>query len=127
MADGVVSTRSAHSVDEAVARLADIFTTKGITLFAIVDHSGEAAKAGLSMRPTKLMIFGNPKGGTPVMVAAPTAAIDLPLKLLVWEDEQRVVWISWNSADYLSERHAIPVDLVKNIDVASGLAKAAAE
>ena len=88
---GLVTLKSAHSVDETVAKIIAMLAAKGITLFALVDHSGEAAKAGLALRPTKLLIFGNPKGGTPLMAAAPSAAIDLPLKLLVWQDEQQQV------------------------------------
>ena len=93
-----------------------------MTLFALVDHSGEAAKAGIEMRPTKLLIFGNPAGGTPVMLAAPSIAIDLPLKILVWEDGEGAVWLSWNSPEYLRDRHGVPEALMKNISVAAGLA-----
>jgi uncharacterized protein (DUF302 family) len=80
-----------------------------------VDHSGEAEKAGLKMRPTQVILFGSPKAGTPVMVAAPTTAIDLPLKALVWEDAEGKVWLTYNSPDYLQRRHGIPEELVKNI------------
>jgi uncharacterized protein (DUF302 family) len=92
-----------------------------------VDHSGEAEKAGLKMRPTKLLIFGSPKGGTPVMVAAPSAAIDLPLKILVWEDSAGRVWASYNSPSYLQQRHSIPQELLQNISVAEALAAKATE
>jgi uncharacterized protein (DUF302 family) len=95
-------------------------------LFAVVDHSGEAAKAGLHMPNTKLLIFGNPKAGTPVMLAAPSAAIDLPLKILVAEDAAGKVWVSYNSAEYLQERHGVPADLIKNLAVIETLAHAAA-
>ena len=88
---------------------------KGVAIFALIDHSGEAEKAGLKMRPTQLLIFGNPKGGTPLMLAAPSTAIDLPLKALVWEDADGKVWLSYNSPDYLQQRHGFPVDLEKNI------------
>ena len=84
--DGLIDISSNHSVDETVEKLKGVLQAKGVTLFALVDHSGEAAKVGMKMRPTKLLIFGNPKGGTPVMLAAPSIAIDLPLKILVWED-----------------------------------------
>src|SRR5277367_3223080 len=105
MADnGIISQASNHSVDETVEKLKGILQAKGVTLFALVDHSGEAEKVGLKMRPTKLLIFGSPKGGTPVMLAAPSAAIDLPLKILVWEDTQRRVWVSYNDPKYLQER-----------------------
>ena len=96
-------------------------------LFALIDHSGEAEKAGLKMPPTKLLIFGNPKGGTPLMLAQPSAALDLPLKILVAEDLQGQVWISYNSADYLKERHDLPPDLLPNIAVVETLAAAAGE
>lgn len=87
----------------------------------MVDHSGEAEKAGMKMRPTKLAIFGSPKGGTPVMLAAPPIAIDLPLKVLVWEDSRGKVWVSYNDPEYLKGRHAVPDHLVKNIAVVGTL------
>src|SRR6266567_5354876 len=102
---GLINIPSNHSVDEIVTKLKGVLQAKGVTLFALVDHSGEAAKAGMKMRPTKLLIFGNPKGGTPVMLAAPTIAIDLPLKILIGEDDQGKVWISYNRAVYLQERY----------------------
>jgi uncharacterized protein (DUF302 family) len=125
--NGVVSRRSSHSVDATVERLRDLLAAKGVTLFALVDHSGEAAKAGLAMRNTKLLIFGSPAAGTPVMLATPSIAIDLPLKILVWEDGDGAAWLSWNSADYLAQRHGVPAELVKNISAAEGLAARAAE
>ena len=109
--EGIVKIPSHHSVDETVDKLKTILKSKGVTLFALVDHSGEAEKAGLKMPPTKLLIFGNPKAGTPLMLAAPSAAIDLPLKILVAEDAQGKVWISYNSAEYLKERHGLPGSL----------------
>ena len=124
---GLIDIPSNHSADQTVERLKGILQTKGITLFALVDHSGEAAKAGLEMRPTKLLVFGNPKGGTPVMLAAPSSAIDLPLKILVWEDAQGKVWITYNNPSYLQERHNIPLDLLPNIAVIETLATKAAE
>ncbi len=127
VASGVVSQRSQHSVDETVARLKNILDAKGVMLFALVDHSGEAKRAGMEMRPTKLLIFGNPAAGTPLMLAAPTIAIDLPLKILVWEDTEGAVWLSWNSPEYLQQRHNLPQDLVRNIAVAAALAAKAAE
>jgi uncharacterized protein (DUF302 family) len=122
---GIESMRSAHSVDATVERLKNLLSTKHVTLFALVDHSGEAAKAGLAMPPTKLLIFGSPAAGTPVMLAAPSIAIDLPLKILVWEDAQGAVWLSWNSPEYLQQRHGVPPELVKNIAVAGALAATA--
>jgi|BogFormECP03_OM2_1039629.scaffolds.fasta_scaffold06452_1 uncharacterized protein (DUF302 family)/uncharacterized membrane protein YidH (DUF202 family) len=128
MADnGIINKVSNHSVDETVEKLKGILQAKGVTLFALVDHSGEAEKVGMKMRPTKLLIFGNPKGGTPIMLAAPDAAIDLPLKILVWEDAQGKVWASYNSPAYLQQRHAIPQDLLPNITVVDALAAKAAE
>src|SRR6266446_4088506 len=104
----IIDTPSNHSVDETVEKLKGILQAKGVTIFAIVDHSGEAEKVGLKMRPTKLVIFGSPKAGTPVMLAAPSVAIDLPLKILIWEDRERKVWVSYNSLTYLQERHGLP-------------------
>jgi len=125
--NGIVDVPSNHSVDETVARLKGILQSKGITLFALIDHSGEAAKVGMKMLPTKLLIFGNPKAGTPLMLAAPSIAIDLPLKILVWEDAQGKVWLSYNSPEYLEERHGLPQDLLPNIAVVGTLAAKAGE
>ena len=124
---GIVDRPSQHSVDETVERLRNILQSKGVTLFAVVDHSGEAEKVGMKMRPTKLLIFGSPKAGTPLMLAVPSVAIDLPLKILVWEDSQGKVWVSYNSPDYLKERHGFPQDLLQNIAVVEALAAKAAE
>jgi uncharacterized protein (DUF302 family) len=124
---GLIDVPSNHSVDETVERLKGILQAKGITLFALVDHSGEAAKAGIKMRPTKLLIFGSPKAGTPLMLAAPRIAIDLPLKILIWEDAHGKVWVTYNSSVYLQERHGLPAELLPNISVIEALAKAAAE
>jgi uncharacterized protein (DUF302 family) len=100
---------------------------KGVKVFALVDHSGEAEKAGMAMRPTKLLIFGNPRAGTPLMIAAPSLAIDLPLKILVWEDGDSKVWISYNNPAYLQARHGLPAELVPNIAVVEALAAKASE
>jgi uncharacterized protein (DUF302 family) len=124
--NGIESLRSAHSVDETVERLKNLLSARHVMLFALVDHSGEAAKAGFAMRPTKLLIFGSPAAGTPVMQAAPSIAIDLPLKILVWEDAQGAVWLSWNSPGYLQHRHSVPQDLAKALAAAGALAAAAA-
>jgi uncharacterized protein (DUF302 family) len=124
--NGIVHVPSHHSVDETVEKLRGILANKGVTLFALVDHSGEAAKAGMKMQPTKLLIFGSPKAGTPVMLAAPSIAIDLPLKILVWQDDSGKVWASYNSPEYLRERHGVPAELMQNIAVVEALAKAAA-
>jgi uncharacterized protein (DUF302 family) len=125
--NGIVDIRSNHSADETVDRLEGILQAKGVTLFAMVDHSGEAVKVGMQMRPTKLLIFGSPKAGTPLMLASPSIAIDLPLKLLVWEDADGSVWVSYNSTAYLQERHNLPADLLQNIAVVETLAIKAAE
>jgi uncharacterized protein (DUF302 family)/uncharacterized membrane protein YidH (DUF202 family) len=125
--NGIINKASNRSVDQTVDKLKGILQAKGVTLFALVDHSGEAEKVGLKMRPTKLLIFGNPKGGTPIMLAAPSAAIDLPLKILVWEDADGKVWASYNSTAYLQQRHGIPQDLLPNIAVVDALAAKATE
>jgi len=124
---GLIDIPSNHSVEETVENLKGILQAKGITLFALVDHSGEAGKAGMQMRPTRLLIFGNPKAGTPVMLAAPSSAIDLPLKILIWEDAQEKVWVTYNSPIYLQERHNLPPELLQNVGVIETLAKKAAE
>ena len=126
-ADGIISKPSNHSVDQTVDKLKSILETRGVTLFALVDHSGEAAKAGLNMRPTKLLVFGNPRAGTPVMLAAPSIAIDLPLKILVWEDDRGRVWLSYNDPAYLQRRHGVPRQLLQNIAAAETLAALAAQ
>jgi uncharacterized protein (DUF302 family) len=124
--NGIISKSTKHTVDEVVEKLKTLLQVKGVKLFAIIDHSGEAEAIGIKMPPTKLLIFGNPKGGTPLMLAAPMVAIDLPLKLLVWEDANGSRWISYNSPQYLKQRHALPDDLLKNIAVIEALATAAA-
>ena len=125
--NGIIDTSSSHSVDQIVEKLKGMLAAKGVTVFAVVDHSGEAAKVGMKMPPTKLLIFGSPKAGTPLMLAAPSIAIDLPLKILVWEDSQAKVWVSYNSAQYLQERHNLPSELLQNIAVVETLAAKAAE
>ena len=124
--NGLLQVASPRSVEETVQRLKSVIAQQGLQLFSLVDHSGEAEKVGLKMRPTKLLIFGSPKGGTPLMVAAPSLAIDLPLKALVSEDDQGKVWISYNSPEYLRARHGFPEELLQNISVVEGLAKTAA-
>src|SRR6202023_1469999 len=113
--NGLVHVASSRSVPETLKKLQTTLEARGLKVFALIDHSGEAEKAGLKMRPTQLLIFGNPKGGTPLMLAAPSTAIDLPLKALVWEDADGKVWLSYNSPDYLQQRHGFPADLEKNI------------
>jgi len=125
--NGIVRLSSQHSVQETVTKLEAILKAKNVKLFTIVDHSGEAEKAGLKMPNTKLLIFGSPKGGTPLMLATPSVALDLPLKILVAEDEQGKVWVSYNSPKYLRERHQFPEDLLPNIGVIAALAGEAAK
>ena len=125
--NGLVHVASLHSVPETLNKLKTAIEARGLKIFTLIDHSGEAEKAGLKMRPTELLIFGSPKGGTPLMIAAPTLAIDLPLKTLVWEDADRKVWVSYNSPDYLQQRHGIPADLVKNIAGVGALVEKAVE
>lgn len=124
---GIIEKQSKYSVDETLEKLKQILQTRGISIFAVIDHSGEAEKVGLKMRPTKLVIFGNPKAGTPVMLAAPRSAIDLPLKILIWEDPGGTVWASYNSPAFLQERHGLPQELLQNIAVVEGLATAITE
>jgi uncharacterized protein (DUF302 family)/uncharacterized membrane protein YidH (DUF202 family) len=125
--NGIVTIPSHQSVDQTIQKLDGILRTKGVKVFTLIDHSGEAEKAGMPMRPTKLLIFGNPKAGTPLMIASPSIAIDLPLKLLVWEDDAGKVWISYNSPSYLQKRHGLPPELLQNISVVETLASTAAE
>jgi uncharacterized protein (DUF302 family) len=124
---GIIDKPSNHSVEQTVEKLKNILQSKGVTLFALIDHSGEAEKVGMKMRPTKLLIFGSPMAGTPLMLAAPSSAIDLPLKILIWEDDQGKVWVSYNSPDYLKERHGLPLGLLQNIAVVETLAAKAGE
>ncbi len=124
---GIVDKLSNHSVEETVDRLKNILQSKGVTLFAVVDHSKEAEKVGMKMAPTSLLIFGSPKAGTPLMLAAPSIAIDLPLKILVWQDEQGKVWLSYNSPAYLMQRHSLPPELLPNIAVVESLAAIATQ
>jgi len=127
MNTGMIDLPSPYSVPDTLARLESILKERGVSVFACVDHSGEAAKAGLAMRPTQLLIFGSPKGGTPLMVAAPSVAIDLPLKALAWEDERGKVWLSYNDPEYLQQRHGFPAELLKNIAGVSALLQKAVE
>lgn len=125
--ESLVLVRSRYSFDETVRRLQATFTEKGMQIFAVIDHSGEAEKVGLKMRPTKVVIFGSPKGGTPLMVAAPSLAIDLPLKALVAEDGGGKVSVSYNSPEYLQQRHGVPAELIKNLAGAGALIAKAVE
>ena len=113
--NGLVQVASKYSVEETLRRLEAAFASKGLQVFAVVDHSGEADKVGLEMRPTKVVIFGSPKAGTPLMVASPSLAIDLPLKALVAEDAGGKASVTYNSPEYLRERHSVPEELMKNL------------
>ena len=119
--NGIVDVLSNYPVDRTVENLQRILTSKGIPVFALIDHSGEAAKIGVKMLPTKLLIFGSPKAGTPIMLVAPTAALDLPLKVLVWQDRSERVWMSYNSVDFLRSRHEIPAELLQKISVVESI------
>ena len=125
--NGIIEKPSKHSVDATLEKLTKTLQAKGVTIFALVDHSGEAEKVGMKMRPTKLVIFGSPKAGTPLMLATPSIAIDLPLKILIREDQDGKVWVSYNSPAYLQERHGLPDELLRNIAVVEALAAAAGE
>jgi uncharacterized protein (DUF302 family) len=124
---GLVTLKSAHSVDETVARIRAILQAKQILEFTLIDHSGEAAKVDLAMPKTQVVIFGNPKGGTPLMRAAPSVAIDLPLKLLVSEDDAGQVWVSYWSAQALLARHGLAESFAANVAVIELIARQAAE
>jgi uncharacterized protein (DUF302 family) len=119
--NGLIRIASRHSVEETLQLLESAFTSHGLLIFARIDHGGEAEKVGLKMPPTKLLIFGSPKGGTPLMNAAPSLAIDLPLKVLVAEDDESKVWVTYNDPEYLKHRHGVPEDLIKNISGAGAL------
>jgi uncharacterized protein (DUF302 family) len=124
--EGIETVTSKHSVDDVVARLQSLLQQKGIKLFCLIDHSGEAIAAGFQMRPTKLLIFGSPKAGTPLMLASPSTAIDLPLKILVAENETGETLLSWNDPAWLQQRHGFPAELTANLAAIEALARAAA-
>lgn len=125
--NGLIKVVSSYSVEDTIKRLNAAFAEKGMKVFAVIDHSGEAERVGLKMRPTKVVIFGSPKGGTPLMVAAPSLAIDLPLRALVAEDAGGRVSVLYNSPEYLQERHGVPADLIKNLAGAGALIAKAVE
>ncbi len=126
-ANGLIHLASQPSVEETMRRLEALLLERDVTIFARADHSGEAAKVGLTMPPTKLLIFGSPKGGTPLMQASPTVAIDLPLKALVWEDAEGKVWLTYNDPAYLQQRHSLPAELLPNISGVAALFSKAVE
>ena len=115
--EGIVSRPSPFAVGETVERLQAVIHRRNLTLFAQIDHSGEARRVGLTMQEAHVLIFGNPKGGTPLMIASPLLALDLPLKVLVWQSADSQVWVSTNSVNYLRDRYTIPQELVRNIAI----------
>ena len=125
--NGLVTIASRYSLEETVERLQAAFREKGMQVFAVIDHSGEAEKVGLKMLPTKVVIFGSPKGGTPLMVAAPSLAIDLPLKALVAEGVDGQVTVTYNAPEYLQRRHGVPAELIKNLAGAGAVMAKAVE
>src|SRR5438105_10167488 len=125
--NGLVHVSSKYTVLDTLQRLESVVTSHGLTVFARIDFSGDAAKVGLQMPPTQLLIFGNPKSGTPLMIASPSIAIDLPLKALAWQDATGQVWLSYNTPEHLKERHKLPDKLVKNISAIDGLIEKAVE
>jgi uncharacterized protein (DUF302 family) len=125
--NGLIHLASQHSVEETMQRLEALLSERGVTIFARIDHSDEAAKIGLAMRPTRLLIFGSPKGGTPLMQAAPSVAIDLPLKALFWQDAEGKAWLTYNDPSYLQQRHNFPTEMLPNIAGVSALLGKAVE
>jgi uncharacterized protein (DUF302 family) len=124
---GIIAVRSPRSVSQTIDRLESLASARGLMIFARIDFSGDAERAGLSMRPMQMLIFGNPKAGTPLLMAAPRIGLDLPLKALAWVDESDDVWLSCNSPEYLVARHELPHDLVANISGIVQLIKKAVE
>lgn len=123
--NGMVHLSSPYPVSKLLERLQSLVASRGLTILARINHSGDAASVGLKMPPTELLIFGNPRSGTPVMIASPTTALDLPLKALVWQDAEGGIWLSYNSPEYFKQRHNIPEDLLKNISGIRAIAEEA--
>jgi uncharacterized protein (DUF302 family) len=123
----LVTKPSKYSVPETIDRIEKAVTAKGMQVFVRIDHGGEASKVGLAMRPTELLIFGNPKGGTALMVARPTAAIDLPMKALAWEDADGRVWLTYNSPELIHERHGVSAELTSKLNTVGALLEQAVE
>jgi uncharacterized protein (DUF302 family) len=124
--NGIVTIPTHHTVEQAADKLATLIEAKQIVLFARIDFAADAQRAGLEMQPAQLLVFGNPRAGTPLMQAAPTVALDLPLKVLVWQDNDGRVWLSYNATSYLQTRHGAPESLMKAIDGVGALVQAAA-
>lgn len=125
--NGLIQIASHYKMEDTVQRIQNLLTEKGVQVFAVIDHSGEAEKVGLKMPPTKVIVFGSPKAGTPLMVAAPSLAIDLPLKALVAQEANGKVWVTYNDPEYLRDRHGVPADLIKNLAGAGALITKAVE
>jgi uncharacterized protein (DUF302 family) len=125
--DGVVSQSSPYSVETTMERLRASIQSHQLAIFAQISHSGEAHRVGLTMQAAHVLIFGSPQAGTPLMIASPLLALELPLKALIWQDTERHVWVSYNSSDYLASRFAIPIELVKNIAGIDGVIASALE
>jgi len=123
--NGIASILSPYSIDVTLSKLEAFIKSKGLTLFAHIDHGAGAVQAGLQMQPAHVLIFGHAKAGTPLMVVSPLLALDLPLKILIWEDAEKKIWVSYNTPEFLIQRHALPADLSKNIAGVEGLIKAA--
>jgi len=123
---GIVNVRSLHSFSETMQRIERLLASKGLKIFCIIDHSGEAAAAGLQMPPTKLVIFGSPKAGTPLMLATPSIALDLPLKLLVFQDPGNHTWLSYNSPTFLEKRHSVSLEHIQPLTAIEAIANAVA-
>ena len=113
---GIISVKSLHSVKESMNRLQEILLSKGITVFTRIDQQAEAQKVGLELSPIGFLLFGNPRAGTPIMSALPLSALDLPLKVIAWQDEEGKVWLSYNEPAYIQQRYGLPDALIKNID-----------
>lgn len=123
--EGIITKQSSFSVEETVTRLQEAISSRGLTLFAHINHSEEARRVGLKMQEAQVLIFGNPKGGTPLMIASPLLALDLPLKVLVWQSSDGSVWVSYTSVAYLAARYAIPQELTGNIAGIDGVVDSA--
>lgn len=123
----LVTKPSKYSVQETIERIEKAVMAKGMKVFARIDHSGEAKNVGLDMKPSVLLIFGNPKGGTALMVARPTVAIDLPMKALAWEDQEGKVWLTYNAPELLQERHGLPAELAATLGPVGKLLEKAVE
>lgn len=124
--NGIVTVPTHHSVEQAADRLAALIEAKGLILFARIDFAADAQRAGLDLQPSQLLVFGNPRAGTPLMQAAPTLALDLPLKVLIWRDLTGQVALSYNATDYLQARHDVPAALMSALDGIVALVSAVA-